>query len=674
MNRLNKKIFILVWLVFATFFSSLLSYAAELDEIRAAIQAKGAQWIAGETSVSSLPPEERKKLLGAFKPQLTGTEKFVSLPYVSLPSSLDWRNNGGNFVTPVKNQGQCGSCWAFATTAALESYTLIQNHTPNTNLDLSEQVLISCSGAGSCDGGYIHKASDFIRDTGLPLESCYPYTATNGYCANACPNWQSSTYKIGEWQWVTTGQPALDAIKNALFTYGPLVTYMEVYDDFNYYKGGIYSYTGGGYQGGHAVTIVGYDDSGQYFIVKNSWGTGWGESGYFKIAYSEMNSVVEFGKYTIAYLNPNPSSYTLTVSKSGTGSGTVTSNPSGISCGTDCAESYTSNTVVTLTATAATGSTFGGWGGDCSACGTNTSCQIVMTSNKTCIATFNQGSPTSATEVAGVGDFNGDGNADILWRNKSTGMVVMWLMNGKNKIGEVTILGAGNADWTVAGVGDFDGDGRSDILWRSTSTGMVVMWLMNGTSVKSWSVILGTGYTDWPVAGVGDFDGDGRSDILLRSTSTGIVVMWLMNGTSVKSWSVILGAGYTDWKVAGVEDFNGDWGSDILWRNTSTGMVIMWLMDGSTMIDWAIILSAGSAKYTPAGVSLIGYGKSDILWRNITGMATAWPIMTYSDRDITKSGTADRNVAGVGRCGGDNKSDDKREVRDDTLPCHSEVS
>jgi len=577
MNRLNKKIFILVWLVFATFFSSLLSYAAELDEIRAAIQAKGAQWIAGETSVSKLPPEERKKLLGALEPQLTGEEKFVSLPYVSLPSRLDWRNNGGNFVTPVKNQGQCGSCWAFATTAALESYTLIQNHTPNTNLDLSEQVLISCSGAGSCDGGYIHKASDFIRDTGIPLESCYPYTATNGYCANACPNWQSSTYKIGAWQWVTTDQPTLDAIKNALYTYGPLVTSMIVYTDFYYYSGGIYSHTWGENDGGHAVTIVGYDDIGQYFIVKNSWGTGWGENGYFRIAYSEISSPVQFGRFTIAYLNPNPtSSYTLTVSKSGTGSGTVTSNPSGISCGTDCAESYTSNTVVTLTATPATGSTFGGWGGDCSACGTNTSCQIVMTSNKTCIATFNQGAPTSATEVAGVGDFNGDGKADILWRNTSTGMVTMWLMNGTSRINWAVLVEPGNTDWTVAGVGDFNGDGKADILWR----------------------------------------------------------------------------------------------------NTSTGMVTMWLMDGSTRIGWAIILSAGSAKYTPAGESLIGYGKSDILWHNITGMATAWLMneTTSSDRDITKSGTADRNVAGVGRCGGDNKSDDKREVRDDPLPCHSEVS
>ena len=574
MNRLNKKIFILVWLVFATFFSSLLSYAAELDEIRAAIQAKGAQWIAGETSVSKLPPEERKKLLGALEPQLTGEEKFVSLPYVSLPSRLDWRNNGGNFVTPVKNQGQCGSCWAFATTAALESYTLIQNHTPNTNLDLSEQVLISCSGAGSCDGGYIHKASDFIRDTGIPLESCYPYTATNGYCANACPNWQSSTYKIGAWQWVTTDQPTLDAIKNALYTYGPLVTSMIVYTDFYYYSGGIYSHTWGENDGGHAVTIVGYDDIGQYFIVKNSWGTGWGENGYFRIAYSEISSPVQFGRFTIAYLNPNPtSSYTLTVSKSGTGSGTVTSNPSGISCGTDCAESYTSNTVVTLTATPATGSTFGGWGGDCSACGTNTSCQIVMTSNKTCIATFNQGAPT---DVGKVGDFSGDGKADILWRNKSTGMVTMWLMNGASMTNWAVLVGAGNTDWTVAGVGDFNGDGKADILWC----------------------------------------------------------------------------------------------------NTSTGMVTMWLMDGSTMIDWAIILSAGSAKYTPAGESLIGYGKSDILWHNITGMATAWLMneTTSSDRDITKSGTADRNVAGVGRCGGDNKSDDKREVRDDPLPCHSEVS
>ena len=109
-------------------------------------------------------------------------------PIVGAPPSLDWRNNGGNFVTPVRNQGGCGSCWAFATTAALESSVLRAENTPGVDLNLSEQVLISCGSsggndAGSCSGGYISYASDYIRNTGLPLETCYPYTGETAAAA-----------------------------------------------------------------------------------------------------------------------------------------------------------------------------------------------------------------------------------------------------------------------------------------------------------------------------------------------------------------------------------------------------------------------------------------------------------------------------------------------------------
>ena len=116
---------------------------------------------------------------------------------------------------------------------------------------------------------------------------------------------------------MATTAPTVDAIKNALNTYGPVNTTMEVYSDFFYYSTGVYHYTTGTYEGGHAILIVGYDDANQYFICKNSWGTGWGEQGFFRIAYSELNSVTQFGDYTIAYQGgpaPPPPSCTYSLS------------------------------------------------------------------------------------------------------------------------------------------------------------------------------------------------------------------------------------------------------------------------------------------------------------------------------------------------------------------------
>jgi C1A family cysteine protease len=199
-------------------------------------------------------------------------------PPTGMPAGLDWRNNGGNFVTAVKNQGGCGSCWAFASTAALES-SLLRSGMPA--LDLSEQVLVSCGIAGgydvgSCAGGTVQGASEFIRNTGLPEESCYPYTSTDGTCSNACANWQATAHKISSWGWVAITSPTVDVLKSGLYSLGPLVTTMNVYDDFYYYTGGVYTHTSGNLAGAHAVLLVGYDDAGQYFTVKNSWGTGWG--------------------------------------------------------------------------------------------------------------------------------------------------------------------------------------------------------------------------------------------------------------------------------------------------------------------------------------------------------------------------------------------------------------
>jgi len=492
------------------FLTGTFASAGKIDEIRAAINKKGAKWIAGETSVSKLTDNEKKRRLGLIKPSKTDLaspemDKVVSLdaPLTDLPASFDWRANGGYFVTPVRNQGGCGSCWAFATAAALESYNLIKNNTPGNPDDRAEEILLSCAGAGSCNGGYISTASSYIRDTGLPPESYFPYTSSSSddSCSNALSGWEAETTRIATWEYVTTFSPSVDLIKNALYAYGPLVTTMDVYNDFYSYSGGVYEYATGSYLGGHAILIVGFTDDASvdgsgYFIVKNSWGTGWGVSGYFNIAYSQVNSPVYFGEFTIAYKQPTQpasspaapsnlsasavsasqinlqwtdnatneqgfeierctgsgcsnfallttvganttslsntglaanttyryrvraynadgdSAYsntaaattpaiqrTLTVSKSGTGAGSVSGT--GISCGSDCSETYTDGTSVTLTASANTGSSFASWTG-CNVANGNT-CTVIMSENKSVTATFNLGSYTLTTSKSGTG-------------------------------------------------------------------------------------------------------------------------------------------------------------------------------------------------------------------------------------------------------------------------------
>ncbi len=285
-----------------------LADTAELEGVKHEIKARGAKWNADETSVSRLSAQEKKMRLGMkgtgeLEAIFGDTSEPAPVAAVTGVPAIDWRDvDGKSFVSTIKNQGSCGSCWAFAVTAALESQVMIG--TGGTQVDLSEQILVSCSGAGSCSGGYVGSSSDYIRNVGLPDESCFRYTATNNSCSNACANWQASTYSVKGWHTASTSStPAVrvEDIKNALYTYGPVLATFKVYNDFYYYTFGVYSYTSGSYVGGHAVLIVGYDDVNQAFIVKNSWGTGWGETGYFRIAYSEVGGMTGFGSSAIAY-------------------------------------------------------------------------------------------------------------------------------------------------------------------------------------------------------------------------------------------------------------------------------------------------------------------------------------------------------------------------------------
>src|SRR6266699_5468026 len=154
-----------------------------------------------------------------------------------------------------------------------------------------------------------------------------------------------------------------------------------------------------------------------------------------------------------------------------------------------------------------------------------------------------------ATMVSGGpnrSDFNGDGKADILWQNNSTGQRVIWLMNGTTHQSTVS-LGTVPTSWSIVGSNDFNGGGKADILWQNSATGQRVIWLMNGTAHTS-TVSLGTVPTSWSIAGSSDFNGDGKADILWQNNSTGQRVIWLMNGTARTS-SVSLGFVATSWSI-----------------------------------------------------------------------------------------------------------------------------
>jgi len=211
----------------------------------------------------------------------------------NLPDSLDWRDvDNTNWVTSVKNQANCGSCTAFGTLGALESVIQIELG-QIINIDLSEAHLYYCNG-GDCDSGIaISDAAQYVSSFGVSDEACFPYTTNDADCNDKAPNWKNRVVKakIGTTKGVA-------GIKNAIYQYGPVVTSFDVYEDFDYYSDGIYEHVSGSKRGGHAVTIVGWNDDPGYWICKNSWGTGWGEKnpyseniekGYFRIIYNNCD-------------------------------------------------------------------------------------------------------------------------------------------------------------------------------------------------------------------------------------------------------------------------------------------------------------------------------------------------------------------------------------------------
>ena len=220
--------------------------------------------------------------------------------YKWLPTSVDWREMG--VVTPVKNQGSCGSCWAFSAAAALESHWAITTRTGLFNL--SEQQLVDCAGNYNnfgCNGGLPSQAFEYIRAAGgLALLADYPYTAQNGQCKKVKPAAyaQRGSYNI----------TYLDEneLQYSIAFQGPVSVAFQVIAGFKQYSGGIYSSplcSNLPSDVNHAVLAVGYgvdSKKNQYYIIKNSWGTSWGIQGYFYLQLgTNMCGVADCASYPL---------------------------------------------------------------------------------------------------------------------------------------------------------------------------------------------------------------------------------------------------------------------------------------------------------------------------------------------------------------------------------------
>jgi cathepsin L len=220
--------------------------------------------------------------------QVTSPEHLFQPSTQTLPTSVDWRSKG--IVTPVKNQGQCGSCWSFSTTGSVEGAWAL-NHSL---VSLSEQNLMDCSrsyGNAGCNGGLMDYAFKYIiNNRGIDTEASYPY---QGYTYYSCR--YNSAYKgasITSYRDVASGSES--ALQTAVATYGPVSVAIDAsHSSFQLYTGGIY------YEPAcsstnldHGVLTVGYGTgtTGDYWIVKNSWGTGWGNAGYINMARNKNNN------------------------------------------------------------------------------------------------------------------------------------------------------------------------------------------------------------------------------------------------------------------------------------------------------------------------------------------------------------------------------------------------
>jgi peptidyl-Asp metalloendopeptidase len=253
--------------------------------------------------------------------------------------------------------------------------------------------------------------------------------------------------------------------------------------------------------------------------------------------------------------------------------------------------------------------------------------------------------------VVADADFNGDGVVDLLWRNRKTGLVFMTILSA-----EGTVAASGpvyhepNTAWRIVQTPDLDGDGKADLLYWNATTGQLFAVLMDGLTAGARGIVHTERDTEWRVAAVGDFAGSGkRNQLIYHHRASGQVYLMTVSvasGRFSQSGTLIHQEPDTAWKIMGAADFNGDGKTDLLWRNETTGDICGMLMTAGPLTFKAMVYpDPDPAWHIVAQGDYNGDGKADLLWRQrksgqvlvmlMDGLAIAAQGVVYKEPNIT---------------------------------------
>ncbi len=224
-------------------------------------------------------------------------------------------------------------------------------------------------------------------------------------------------------------------------------------------------------------------------------------------------------------------------------------------------------------------------------------------------------------------DVDGDGSFDIAWTNAASGLVAVWFLNRDGTLAHASFpatvpVGAG---WKLSAVADLDGDGIAELVWRNGGTGALLAWQMSADGALAGTRSFGSVPLDFELRGAGDFDGDGTDDLLWFDEARGQVALYLMTRTGGYAAAFPGGVGSGNWRPLRIADFDGDGKADILWRDEVTGATAVWYLNGASVVDVDFLLPAPPAEWAVGSTGdFDADGRVDVAWRSIDGTVVRW--------------------------------------------------